>query len=79
MRECSLEGMEKSETEETYTLKLDSLPAGELEFTLSESEEERLLTENGAEISWIWIAAVAVVILAAGAAAGYIISRKRRR
>ena len=79
MRECSLEGMEKSETEETYTLKLDSLPAGELEFTLSESEEERLLMENGAEISWIWIAVAAVVILAAGAAAGYIISRKRRR
>lgn len=79
MRESSLEGFEK--TEDGYILAADSLPAGELEFTLSESEEERLLTgtENRTEISWIWIAVAAVLILAAGAAAGYIISRKRRR
>src|SRR5699024_11081682 len=74
MRECSLEGMEKSETEKTYTLHLDSLPSGELEFTLSESEEGRLLTrtENETGISWTAVVAAAAAILAAGGAAGYI-------
>lgn len=81
MRESSLEGFEK--TEDGYTLAADSLPPGELEFTLAETEGSPLENQDsdsaGTGYPAGYFLAAAVFVLAAGTASGVIFVRRRKK
>ena len=81
MRESSLEGFEK--TEDGYTLAADSLPTGELEFTLAKTEGSPLANRDsdGAGTGYLagYFLAAAGIVLAAGTAAGIVLVRRRER
>lgn len=81
MRESSLEGFE--ETEDGYTLAADSLPPGELEFTLAKTEGSPLENQDsdsaGTGYPAGYLLAAAVFVLAAGTASGVIFVRRRKK
>lgn len=81
MRESSLEGFEK--TEDGYTLAADSLPPGELEFTLAETEGSPLENQDsdsaGTGYPAGYFLVAAVFALAAGTASGVIFVRRRKK
>ena len=79
MRESSLEGFEK--TDGGYTLAADSLPAGELEFTLAQTKGSPLADRDsgGAGIGYPagYLLAAAGIVLAAGIVSGIIIVKRK--
>ena len=81
MRESSLEGFEK--TDEGYIFAADSLPAGELEFTLAETEGSPLANRDsggaGTGYPTGYLLAAAGIVLAAGIVSGIIIVKRKSR
>lgn len=80
MTESNLEGFERLEGEAGYTLSLDGLPEGELEFTLSESENPKEPSfASQYSILLPMLAMVVAPLFLIGLLIGVLVGRRRKR